>query len=156
MKYFIVSDVRGRGVLRKTRRVRHFHKHPGGGLRRHLQRLARTLIVHQQGIGGGRAGSVGKGAFLLQFFHSFFRVDTSRSGWLRMMRANELGVPEVFSPSCPSARACRMRAGYHSTGSAMARRSCMHGSACGRGGDAGGMARRGDVRSGSGWAGVKR
>lgn len=95
-------------------------------MRRHPLRLARLLTVHQQGIRM-------QGTSCLQFFHSFFRVDTSRSGWLRMMRANELGLPGVLGPSSPSARAWRMRAGYHSIGSAMAR-TCMHGSASERGG----------------------
>lgn len=44
-----------------------------------------------------------------------------------MMRAKELGLPGVLGLSCPSARAWRMRAGYHSIGSAMAR---MHARIC--------------------------
>lgn len=41
-----------------------------------------------------------------------------------MMRANELGLPGVLGPSSPSARAWRMRAGYHSIGSAIALHAC--------------------------------
>lgn len=41
-----------------------------------------------------------------------------------MMRAKELGLPGVLGLSSPSARVWRMRAGYHSIGSAMALHAC--------------------------------
>lgn len=64
-----------------------------------------------------------------------------------MMRAKELGLPGVLGPSSPSARVWRMRAGYHSIGSAMALHACTDLRLIVEGGwRAGGMARlrRGD------------
>lgn len=55
----MVSEMKG--VSRKIRHLRHFHKRPGGGWRRHLLRLAEMLTVHQQGIGCCVAGVIGRG-----------------------------------------------------------------------------------------------